>query len=400
MKKGYFFRLPLLFCTCLPLTAQHFDKEHLSIGARVFTGKMLRMNPEIKDVLQDGTCTIYNFTLGYTTLPSDNSAFASDYNYPTFGLGLSVADFSRSRLYDRSSHVGNIYSLYGYMNRPLIRQQYWTFGYGLEAGFAYATDPYHPITNPENHLVGSPIMVYVGFGVDLRCRLTDRLEIGLDMGAKHYSNGRMGMPNKGLNILGGGVSAYYYFDAPPRDYSKLDPVPFKKHFYYHLALGGGGQASIQEWNISQTQTSPEQKQTRFKRYPKASVSADAMYRYSRKYGTGIGLDLFYTPHTGHLREWDNTLTGKTTNEMKYKPLSIGLAVNQEVYYGNLAAFAGVGYYVHRRSGISDNDGQFYQRGGFRYYFPALNNLFVGYAIKAHKFSLAEYLEFSVGITIR
>ncbi len=398
MKKGCFFCSLLFLCACLPLIAQQFDKKHLSIGAQVFTGKILRPDQEVRDILLDGSCNVYNLVLGYSTLPSDHSLFASAYNYPTFGLGLSVADFSRSRM-SGSSHIGNIYSLYGQMNRSLIRQQYISLGYNLEAGLSYATDPYNPASNPDNYLVGSPYMVYVGFGVDLKCRLTDNLEIGLNMGAKHYSNGRMGMPNKGINMLGGGVSARYYFDAPPYNYPKYEAIPFKKHFYYHLTLGGGGQASLQEWDISNKQPVPEQKQTRFKLYPKASVSADAMYRFSPKYGTGVGIDLFYTPHTKRLQEWDNILTSEKTGDAKYNPMSIGLAINQEVYYRNLSLFVGLGYYAYRQLGIRDNDSRFYQRAGFRYYFPAFNDLFVGYAIKAHNFRMAEYLEFSVGIRI-
>ncbi len=398
MKKESFFCLVLLFCFYLPLAGQYFDKKHLSVSGRAYTGKILRPDREVRDILQDGNCMIYHLTIGYSTLPTDQSVFAPDYNYPTFGLGVSVADFSRSRMYGES-HIGNIYTLYGYMNRPVVRQRYWSFGYNFEAGLSYASDPYNPVTNPGNYLVGSPIMVYVGFGVDLKCRLTDYLEIGLDMGAKHYSNGRMGMPNKGINILGGGASVCYYFGMPPLDYTKPELPPFAKHFYYHLALGGGGQASLQEWDIANDQSIPELKQTRFRLYPKASISADVMYRFSRKYGTGIGIDFFYTPHTNRLREWDNILESRSTGNTKYNPLSTGVAINHEVYYGNLAMFAGLGCYVYRQLGIRDNDSRFYQRAGFRYYFPALNNLFIGYAIKAHNFKLAEYLELSIGIKV-
>ncbi len=399
MKKGYCLCLPLFFYICTPLAGQHFDKKHLSAGVSAFTGRILRVDPGVKDMLQNATCSVYNFTLGYSTLPTDHSAYAPDYNYPMFGLGLSVADFSRARMYG-PSHIGNIYTLYGFMNRALVRQPYWSFGYNLEAGLSYGTDRYNPATNPGNYFVGSPLMVYVGAGIDLKCRLTDRLEIGLGMGAKHYSNGRMGMPNKGINILGGSVSACYYFDAPPRSYLKPETMPFAKHFYYHLSIGGGGQASLQEWELSKEQPTAELKQKRFRLYPKASISADAMYRYSQRYGTGIGLDIFYTPHISRLREWDNRLSGETANGVKYKPLAAGLAINQEVYYGNLAMSVAMGWYAYRQPGIRDNDSQFYQRAGFRYYFPALNNLFVGYAIKAHNFQTAEYLEFSVGIRIR
>ncbi len=397
MKRGY-----CLFLCCLLsqlLMAQQLDKKHLGIDARVFSGNILQVDKEVKCILQEGAGRIYNIGLSYVTLPSDSSAFASDYNYPVFGIGISGTDFVQVKLIE-NSYIANIYSLYGYMDRTLIRVNRFKFSYNFEAGLAFAPEPCHPVTNPYNEFVSCPIMLYIGFGFDLKYRPLKQLELGLGIGARHYSNGKMGMPNKGINMLGADFSARYYFSDLPKSYPKMGYVPFKKHFYYHVGVGAGFQTSIQEWNIYYiNQSDPAQKKTDFKRYPKASLSADAMYRFSRRYGTGLGVDLFYTPHTNKLREWDEIIHNKDMRNTTYNPLSLGVSINQEVYYKNLALFIALGYYAYKEVGIEENISRFYQRGGFRIYFPRLGNTYLGCAIKAHKFSLAEYLEFSLGVRI-
>jgi hypothetical protein len=68
------------FCTRIIIQARESGKKHLSIN--------------------------------YNTFPSDSSRFASAYNHPVFGLGVSVADFSRVRLTNQSS-INNIYVFIG-----------------------------------------------------------------------------------------------------------------------------------------------------------------------------------------------------------------------------------------------------------------------------------------------
>ena len=98
----------------------------------------------------------------------------------------------------------------------------------------------------------------------------------------------------------------------------------------------------------------------------------------------------------------------------YAPLSVGLAIVQEVYWRNLAIHVAIGAYPYRHKGVNsssvvtDGDkammeedrerGWHYEKAGLRYYFPKLGNTFVGFAIKSHSIK-AEYLEFSVGVKL-
>jgi hypothetical protein len=82
-------------------------------------------------------------------------------------------------------------------------------------------------------------------------------------------------------------------------------------------------------------------------------------------------------------------------------------VVQEVYWGNFAVHVAIGAYPYRHKGVNgelakeagDRErGWHYEKAGFRYYFPKLGDMFVGFAIKSHSIK-AEYLEFSLGVRI-
>ena len=369
----------------------------MSIEGQASFGKMANVDSEVRGVLLDNNVRFFDLSLHYNTFPSDSSRFASVYNYPVFGLGVFVADFNSVRLTNQSS-INNMYTLYGFMDRSIIRKNEFSIGYKLGAGVAYANNPYDPVKNPDNIFVSSPLMVYVGFGLNVKYRPIDRFAISLSVEARHFSNGRLSMPNKGINIFATGISATCYFDTPPSDFPKVQrKEEYADHFYYHFALGGGVQSSFEEWSLySVAETNPDKKKKDFKKYLKFSFSADIMYRYSLKYGTGIGIDLFYTSHTGKLKEWDSVLQNSSISNQEYNPLSVGVSLNQEVFYKNVFLFAAFGYYVYRELGVQNKESRFYQRAGFRYYLPPSNHVFIGTSIKAHSFRMAEYLELSLG----
>ena len=82
----------------------------------------------------------------------------------------------------------------------------------------------------------------------------------------------------------------------------------------------------------------------------------------------------------------------------YDPISVGIAIVQELYWRNVVGYIALGAYPYRHKGISGYQGWHYEKAGLRYYFPRLRDTFVGFAIKAHNFC-AENFEFTVGVRI-
>ena len=180
-----------------------------------------------------------------------------------------------------------------------------------------------------------------------------------------------------------------------------------------ITLGGGIHTCMAEWNAYvESESDPAKKEEiakGLKKHPKLSLSFDALYRYSMRYATGVGIDLFYSSNMKELEASDRVFYGDEAVDSSpgYSPLSIGIAVVQEVYWNNFAVHVAIGAYPYRHKGVNGEEakaagdrerGWHYEKAGFRYYFPKLGNTFLGFAIKSHSIK-AEYLEFSAGVRI-
>ncbi|MDR0232257.1 MAG: acyloxyacyl hydrolase [Dysgonamonadaceae bacterium] len=390
-------RLLVILCFLLcafSVHAQLINKRNMVIESRWFQGDLKKPDPHLQSILQTGTVRAYDLRLGFTD--SDSSYFAISSRHPTFGVGFSMVDYSRARMVDEPRNIGNLYSLYGYIDRTLFQFKSIGLSYNLDSGIAYNTDTYDSISRPNKIFSSVPLMIYIGAGLNLKCRLSDHFGIGVSAGAKHFSNGRMGIWNKGMNILGGDVSLRYYYSPPAKNRPHTVSSDFDKHFYWHLLAGGGIQTYLEDLQLDGFNA----RNRRYPIYAKYFMSTDVLYCLSRRYACGLGMDLFYIPSVESFRKADEYDLKKAKKDaisgIRYDHFSAGIAINQELYYRNLAVTASIGHYLYRELGMRENEKPIYQRFGCRYYFPHKSNLFVGFSIKAHSFQKAEYFEFSIG----
>lgn len=333
----------------------------------------------------------YEASVGFQTNPKDSCAYAYTFGYPMLSVGFSLARTPHFEFNDQT-RFPNLYSIYGSFERSLMRAKHFSMGYQLDFGVTYNPGRYDPINNPGNNWLSSPFMAYFGAGVFAKYHITPRWEIGADVMFRHFSNGRLDLPNEALNALGCGVFVRYRLsDYNPDKYKAVQKPQqeFRKGMQYAIVLGGGVHTCMAEWNayVEQTDDPNEKKEaaSRLKQHPKLSLSFDAMYRYSLRYATGLGVDLFYSSNMEELEQSDRAfyrddLVDKSPG---YAPLSVGIAVVQEVYWKNLAVHVAVGAYPYRHKGVNGSAakeagdrerGWHYEKAGLRYYFPKLGVL--------------------------
>lgn len=363
----------------------------------------------------------YEAGLGFQTNPSDSCIYAQLFGYPVISVGVSIASMGDFRFHDHTKFP-NLYSVFGSFERSLIRQEHHSLGYRFDFGATYNPDRYDPVNNPGNNWLSSPFMAYFGAGAFAKIHLGKRWEVGADIMFRHFSNGRLDLPNEALNALGGGLFANYRLSD--YDYRRFagpgqKVKDFEKGMQYMIVIGGGVHKCMAEWNAyvepkydGAPELTPEQQKeaaSKLKAHPKLSLSFDALYRYALRYATGVSLDVFYSSNMKELENSDRIVYGDESVEKSpgYDPISVGLAVVQEVYWRNLAAHVAIGTYPYRHKGVNGPEakaagdrerGWHYEKAGLRWYFPGLGDTFVGFAIKSHSIK-AEYLEFSVGVRI-
>lgn len=375
--------------------AQKFDRTDIAVGGKNFYGLALNANP----YRQSNGYMTYDVEVGFQSEPADSCDFARSYGYPMLSVGISVSKLS-DFVMDGDSFLPDIYSVYGGFERTLVRRERFSSGFLLNLGVTTNPGVYDPVSNPGNTFLSSPVMCYFGGGFFAKWHFARRWEAGVEVMYRHYSNGMLSVPNGGMDVVGGGVFARYRLsDYSAAEFSEPKRKPdFKRGMMYHIAFSGGVHSCRSEFLVyNEMVDDPLQKQTKFKRHPKFCLSADAMYRYALKYATGLSLDLYYSSNMKELEACDRMLYGDEAVETcpGYDPVSVGVAVVQELYWRNLAGYIALGVYPYRHKGIRGYQGWHYEKAGLRYYFPRLGDTFLGFAIKAHSFR-AENFEFTIG----
>ena len=392
----------LLLLYAITSMAEGDSLRHWGASVSVMPGRAFSVD-EWQKKWQKGTSNwAADLKITRATLPSDSDAFASDYGYPTLSAGVRWSfnhgitthkgiEFWGEREnalkeVDYDSHMGNILSLYGQFARPLMRTQRWEMDYAIDIGVGWSPYIYNKVDNIDNELIGSHLLIFFGAGVHATYHFAH--DWGLRMGLEfyHHSNGAVDRPNKGANILAPSLGIVYqpYYEASVNERPKAH-TPFTNYWYLNFAASVGVRSLIEEWQLTQFYTNPDEEDYRtgdFKHYMAYSASADVMYRYARRWASGLGIDVFYGDYDKRVKEisvlrgYDETIS----------PWSLGIAAKHEAFYHQLSLNVSLGFYLYRKMGTwaKELEAPYYERVGINYAFPKLGGLKIGLNVKAHK----------------
>lgn len=342
------------------------------------------------------------FWMGYVyqTHADEKCGYAADYNYPAFTFGLLVADFNKVRLrynprgtrpIDYDSRCGTSFVAYASFRRAFFRTKSgWSADYTFGNGIGYNTHIYNRFTNVDNVLLGSRLSVYfdVAFALNYRYR---QCEFFVGPEFRHLSNGGIIRPNKGINKAGVGVGMRYYlqpFDSIPM-IRTCKPFEDRK-LYLNIAYSSGLRGSQGEWLYDANNYIWKDNAVDNIKYGKDGytlccyhlLSADLMYRYARRYASGIGLDALYEPYNR-----DIEIQNPKADRSDLTKWSLGIAAKHEVFFRRVSMQIALGWYLSRPFNKYSNTADeypFYERVGLRYNLPVWNDcVSLGYNIYAH-----------------
>ena len=329
------------------------------------------------------TFTTFETRLGWTDL--SQSSFAEICNHPEIGVGFQLDCLSSIQAVNGPG-MGNIYSLYGYFDRPLFVLGGFSFGYSGEFGLGFMfRNRYDPVVNPWNVIISTPVNAHISLGLQAQYAITSRFDAGVGFFFNHHSNGAVSFPNYGLNAF---ELALRVGMKSPRATAKpaSEPVDygFKPGFQFGVQVSSG----IMSNEANYWRSIEEEGVWVNDRYFKFSVDANVLYRYYPTQASGLGIDLFVTPFCDKIAEHDGR--GET-----YEPVSFGLSVLHELSYKDFSLMVGVGRYLHHHDGLARNK-KLYQLVMVKYYFPQAGDFYTGIVLKAHKFMAAESIQVCVG----
>jgi len=217
--------------------------------------------------------------LGFQT--TGRKRWQQESRYPKYGLGFYYADLVMNR---EDTVVGNPFALFGFYNATIFSVSRFTFGTDLSLGMSYTPLIADPVDNPYNDVLASHWNLFFGFKLNMDVELTPRLGINLGYGLTHHSNGRIHVPQKGVNTWGWSMGMKYLLTEPV-ERIHTDPPEFFSHSEVQFM---GAVGTMEE--IPLTQILPN-------RYYSTSVTVDYAYKFNPRMALTLGLDWFYDGST-------------------------------------------------------------------------------------------------------
>ena len=408
--------LILLSTLSINVTAEENDSlsiAKMGIEFRYIPAQTLTLDKEPR--IWTKTKETHSWAAQINVTPTKN-AYAHDYNYPTFSFGLRYHlnhgttmhrddPWGEAQPVNYTSKLGNFLTLYGTFNRPLYRSKHWQWGYYLGTGIAYTSLKYNQKNDIDNEYIGSHLNIYFNAGLYGQVKIAKEWSVKGGLDFAHHSNGAMARPNKGANYFGPFVGLVYEPQQATSPIAKRNTEatqPFQKYWFTEFTLGLGGKTLLEEWLQTQFNTpqgQPDYRKEHFTYYGAYSFHTHLLYRYARRWASGVGVGLFYGEYAHRIARMDKE-NGHT--DEKHSPWSASIEARHEVYYGNVSVRLTLGYYLYRHMGYSANHGleyPYHEQVGVFYSFPKLKGLTLGFSVNAHA-TKADFTELQLSMPVR
>lgn len=364
----YFFILVLFTGISFFSIAQ--NKNVWSYGVNPYYGGVLKYKPGMKQLEYTNLTGIEL----YAAKSGDGSkSWHKYYNYPQWGVAASYVD------YGMPDELGQVVSLTTYLDFTTTKKKHkWRANIGT--GMVYSNTQFDSLTNEENKAISSTISMVLRGTIHREFQINENWFFNVNLAFRHYSNGKLNMPNNGMNYPMVGVGIRYAphkleikdIDWPERTidprihYTLRGSISWRevwqediKHKAYSLTFYGSKQVS---------------------KYNSLLVGLDA-FRYDQRSIDNANVVYFQTNNLS----FDTNLNRDTDQ--------LALTIGTEMLISKATVIVQGGIYIYRPQVYYAD---WYQRYGLKYNFT--KQIFSQVSLRAHG-RTADMMEFGLGITL-
>lgn len=312
--------------------------DRFSIKVQPFMGGYLMKSSNMEEINPNGPAGIH---LGVEFPSLQQRPWQQYLNNPTVGLGISYIDLG-------DKLMGKAISMYPYILINGVRVEHFNLKVKIGSGLAAVSEHFYTTCDGAlpNRTFSTTINAYLTAGLNFDFPITRNFAINSELGFFHMSNGRTKEPNKGANVLYGGIG----FIATINPESGKEPAPINfPDLPYNWSLNITASSGIH----AADETDPH-------RFAIFSLHAGAIYSTCNWHGIGLGADLFYNDAIGNP---DTNRGMYVTTTEKWRRMRGGLSINNEFKFGNFTAMVDWGVYLFNPvRNLYDNDHPIYGRG--------------------------------------
>lgn len=306
------------------------------------------------------------------------------FNYPSWGIGLYVADFQNPE------EIGVPIGVYGFFNAPFKRWKKLSFNYEICFGATFNWKSFDPITNRYNISNGAGQSFLVDTGLNLEYAVTDRIDIQTGFSFTHFSNGALKKPNKGINTLAPKISAKYNFNERPLFIKQIIPTYKKENEWLLSVFGGIKNVIFDSINIDII------KKYKGLDFPVYGMSSVYNRQISYKSKIGIGMTLSYDGSTNAQVAVNENNLDPIDSPFSDK-LQLSIYPSYELLINKFSLILQPAFYIYRKK-FKNQSPIFHQRIGLKYHFN--DHFFAGITLRDYKFHISDFVEWNVGYRVK
>ncbi len=358
------------------LAAKEKEKStNIFFDTNISSGEVLMTNDFVKGLNRSGApvndYAAIDLRIGWQTLGKKD--WQQRLNLPYFGIGLYMSRFYNS---DELGYPNAIYFMFG---GPLLKREKYAFNYEFSGGISYNWKPYNKNTNPFNIAIGSENNCYIDLRLSYSRNISKSVILSAGIRFTHFSNGAIAYPNKGINTYSPfiGLKHLLTHRSKPTNIIIKEYLKDKPEFNILFSFG--------RKSVKETKTVNSRYVSIY------NLSAEYLMSASHAFKYGIITDIGIDQNKNLVISGDNVYRAPTN-----KQIFIGTSVAGHFRAGDLAVQLELGAEI-----LSPETKKFvkrlYQKLGLRYYIN--HKAIVGIRIKAKQFSVANYIEWSIGYRI-
>ncbi|MEO0553448.1 MAG: acyloxyacyl hydrolase [Bacteroidota bacterium] len=359
----------ILIIAAARLDAQPIEKASWAFGANPYYGGVLRYKNDMKKLDWTG---LHGIELYANKLTNGRHQWERLFNYPELGVALEYYN------YNVPDELGEVVSATSYLDFTLNNGKRNKWRINIGSGFVYSSKRFDPERNPENKAISSRISYVARGTVHYEFMLSDNHFLNLNAAFRHYSNGRLNIPNNGMNFPVFGVGIKYVPNPSKIDFKKDTSTYLDRSIKFNVMVAIAWREVLQE---------------DFKH--KALSASIYLSKQITKYNTVLlGVDAFHYDRESMVRAL-NVHKSKFLPEdyvLDYDGRQLAITAGSELLIGKLSVIFQGGFYVYKPQILYAD---WYQRYGFKY--MVTNNIFTRATLKAHS-RTADMMEFGFGVT--
>jgi len=350
------------------------QKPTWSFGSNLYYGGVFRYKPTMPVLEMTG---LHGIELYANKVTIGSKAWQSKFNYPHVGFALEYYN------YNVPNELGEAYSASTYLDFTPTPKKKNQFRINIGTGIVYSTKKFDGVNNELNKAISSDISYILRGTIHYEIQLSEKYYFNINAAFRHYSNGKLNMPNNGMNFPAFGVGLRYVPEPEKiKYYSDTTRTDYDKSIKFNLMASHSWREVWRE----------DYKHSAY------SFSLYLSKRISEFNSILLGVDGFKYDRESVKREYINWLMDNPNVSEDYQPDykegQAAITVGTELYLDKIAVIVQGGFYVYKPQEFYEST--WYQRYGLKYY--PIKQAFAQITLKAHS-RTADMIEFGIGVTL-